>query len=80
MAVGIFEYGALVILGTKDDDGRKEIVASTNGTKLRGIKGIGNYGIDSILAAKDDRELIIAEGGSDTIGSIKSMIVEILAG
>ena len=77
MAVRLFEYGALVILGTKDDDRLEEAIS---GSKLGGIKGIGNYGVNSILAAKDEGELIIAESGSDTIGSIKSMIVEILAG
>ena len=77
MAVRLFEYGALVILSTKNDYGREEAIS---GSKLGGVKGVGNYGVNSILAAKDEGELIIAESGSDTIGSIESMIVEILAG
>ena len=79
MTIGVLKDGALVVLGSKDNDRLEEIIGGTNGTKLGGVKGIGYCSVNGILASKDDGELVIPECGSDTIDSIESMIVEILA-
>ena len=76
MTIGILEYGALVILGTKDDDRLEEAIS---GSKLGGVKGISYCSVNGILTSENDRELGITECGSDTIGSIEGMVVEILA-